>query len=234
MPRKPRMFMAGLPCHVVQRGNNRSVCFFEPENYMFYLDCLAQACEKYRVDLHAYVLMTNHVHLLMTPSDKFGISSVMQSVGRKYVQYVNRELIRSGTLFEGRFKASLVQEDSYLIACMRYIELNPVRANMVKTPEAYPWSSYHVNAGLKARKLLTAHSSYKALGRDVSSIAENYRSLFQAELDKSVVKLISNASTFNMPVGDSRFTQEIEVALGRAIGFAKRGRPRKLIKSKCE
>ena len=189
MPRKPRMFSAGVPCHVIQRGNNRSACFFETENNLFYLECLAQSCKRYKVDLHAYVLMTNHIHLLMTPSDEQGISAVMQSVGRRYVQYINKALCCSGTLFEGRFKASLIQADSYFISCMRYIELNPVRANMVTSPEDYLWSSYHVNVGLKPRKLLSPHLSYLALGKDMESV---------------------------------------ELALGRSIGFDKKGRPRKI------
>lgn len=227
MPRKPRMFGASVPCHVIQRGNNRSTCFFEPENYLFYLECLALSCQKYHVDLHAYVLMTNHVHLLMTPRDENGVSAVMQSVGRRYVQYINKALCRSGTLFEGRFKASLVQADSYFIACMRYIELNPVRANMVNHPQDYLWSSYHVNAGLKPRKLLSPHPSYLALGKDIPSVEVHYRSLFSLELEQSTVHTISNAAKFNMPFGDNRFKYEIELALGRNIGFDKRGRPSK-------
>lgn len=227
MPRKPRMFKAGVPCHVIQRGNNRSVCFFEPENYLFYLECLALACKKYHVALHAYVLMTNHVHLLMTPKDDSGISAVMQSIGRKYVQYINKALRRTGTLFEGRFKASLIQADRYLLACMRYIELNPVRAKMVKLPEDYLWSSYHVNTGLKPRKLLVAHPSYLALGNGTKNIEVQYRSLFLRELELSTINNISNAAKFNMPCGDNLFRQEIELALGRSIGFDKRGRPKK-------
>lgn len=228
MPRKPRMYSAGVPCHVIQRGNNRSTCFFEPENNLFYLDCLAHSCKKYHVDLHAYVLMTNHIHLLMTPNDENGISAVMQSVGRRYVQYINKALCRTGTLFEGRFKASLIQADSYFIACMRYIELNPVRANMVINPEEYHWSSYHVNAGLKPRKLLSPHLSYLALGKDIECVESNYRSLFSIELEQATINAISSAAKFNMPYGDNRFKKEIELALGRSIGFEKRGRPRKV------
>lgn len=226
MPRKPRMFRAGVPCHVIQRGNNRAVCFYEPENYLFYLECLALSCKKYHVDIHAYVLMTNHVHLLMTPSDEHGISAVMQSIGRKYVQYINKALLRSGTLFEGRFKASLIQEDSYFLACMRYIELNPVRANMVNHPEDYLWSSYHVNVGIKQRKLLKAHPSYLALDNNIQSVEVNYQSLFSCELEQATIHNISNAAKFNMPYGDKRFKQDIELALGRSIGFESRGRPR--------
>lgn len=226
MPRKPRMFRAGVPCHVIQRGNNRSVCFYEPENYLFYLECLAVSCQKYHVDLHAYVLMTNHIHLLMTPQDENGVSAVMQSIGRKYVQYINRALRRSGTLFEGRFKASLVQVDQYFLACMRYIELNPVRAKMVTHPKDYPWSSYHVNVGIKPRKLLSPHPSYLALGQCLDTCKAQYQAMFSNELDKATVTKISQAAKFNMPFGDNRFKKEIELALGRCIGFDKIGRPK--------
>ena len=124
MPRKPRMYLAGVPCHVIQRGNNRDACFYAEQDYQFYLDCLQDAGRRYRVAVHAYVLMTNHVHLLLTPKDTEGISRVMQSVGRRYVQYINFEYQRSGTLWEGRHKASLVQAEDYLFTCMRYIELD--------------------------------------------------------------------------------------------------------------
>ena len=142
MPRKQRMYLPGVPAHVVQRGNNRDACFFHEDDYRYYLAVLADELKRYRVSLHAYVLMTNHVHLLMTPTDETGISRVMQHVGRTYVLYINRTYRRTGTLWEGRHKASLVNAAEYLLSCYRDIELNPVRAGMVETPEAYPWSSY--------------------------------------------------------------------------------------------
>jgi len=128
MPRKPRMYIGGLPCHVIQRGNNRDACFYSDQDYQFYLYQLGEVCRRYSVQLHAYVLMTNHSHLLMTPKDEWGISRVMQSLGRCYVQYINKTYRRTGTLWEGRHKSSLVDADRYLLACYRYIELNPVRA----------------------------------------------------------------------------------------------------------
>ncbi len=142
MPRKPRVFLPSVPCHVISRGNNRSVCFFTDQDYCFYLECLYEACSKYGVILHAYVLMTNHVHLLLNPSDEIGIPKVMQSIGRRYVQYVNMRYRRTGTLFEGRYKSSVVDAEQYLFSCYRYIELNPVRAYMVEHPLDYRWSSY--------------------------------------------------------------------------------------------
>jgi putative transposase len=146
MARKPRIALAGYAQHVVQRGNNRQATFFAEADYRYYLDCLAEASAKYDCALHAYVLMTNHVHLLVTPNQTDGIARMMQSVGRRYVQYVNYCNKRSGTLWEGRYKASLVQSERYLLVCSRYIELNPVRAGMVTRPEAYRWSSYRANA----------------------------------------------------------------------------------------
>ena len=128
------MYLAGVPAHVIQRGNNRDACFFHEDDYRFYRQCLAEACRRYGVDLHAYVLMTNHTHLLMTPACPEGISRVMQSLGRRFVQYMNKTYRRTGTLWESRHKASLVDAERYLLACYRYIELNPVRAGMVEHP----------------------------------------------------------------------------------------------------
>jgi putative transposase len=133
MPRKARIYVAGVPCHVIQRGNNRSACFYADEDYLFYLDVLADACRRHKVALHAYVLMTNHAHFLMSPQDETGIPLVMQSLGRRYVQYINKTYRRSGTLWEGRYKASLVDVENYLLACYRYIEMNPVSAAMVRS-----------------------------------------------------------------------------------------------------
>ena len=225
MPRKPRMFVAGTPCHVIQRGNNRSVCFFEAQNYQFYLHCLKEACIRYDVALHAYVLMTNHVHLLMTPSEQTGVSRVMQSIGRRYVQYINSRYNRTGTLFEGRFKASLVQQDAYFLMCMRYIELNPVRANMVLTPAQYTWSSFHENTGMATRHLVRPHYVYLALASERTNVEQSYLSLFENEMTIKQVSEITNAWQFNMPYGSKRFLNEIELTLNRRIGFAKKGRP---------
>lgn len=148
MPRKARMYLPGVPCHVISRGNNRDACFYSDDDSLFYLTCLQGACQRYGVSLHAYVLMSNHVHLLMTPAREDGISKVMQSVGRRYVQYINMNYRRSGTLWEGRHKSSLVDAEDYVLACYRYIELNPVRAGMVEHPADYRWSSYRVMRGL--------------------------------------------------------------------------------------
>jgi len=228
MPRKPRMYIAGLPCHIIQRGNNRGACFFSDQDYRFYLSCLADACKRYYVAVHAYVLMTNHVHLLMTPEREGGISRVMQSLGRRYVQYVNLSYRRSGTLWEGRHKATLIQAENYLLTCYRYIELNPVRANMVNQPGDYRWSSYHCNAYGAPDPLVMPHEIYQSLAAAPRERQHCYRGLFDAMLDKHIIQAIRTAVNYSMPLGTSRFVAEIEAALGRSVGHGRRGRP------KCE
>ena len=163
MPRKPRFFLPGIPSHIIQRGNNRQPIFFADNDYRAYLRWLAEAARRWGCQVQAYVLMTNHVHLLVTTQAPESLSRMMQYVGRQYVPYVNAEYRRSGTLWEGRFKASLVQALAYLLTCYRYIELNPVRAAMFATPGDYPWSSYHCNALGHADALMVPHPEYRAL-----------------------------------------------------------------------
>jgi len=226
MPRKPRVYMAGVPCHVIQRGNNRQVCFFSDQDYHFYLECLKDACKRYKVNLHVYVLMTNHVHLLMSPDAAEGISRVMQSLGRRYVQYINYEYKRSGTLWEGRHKSSLVNAEEYLLKCYRYIELNPVRANMAEHPGEYKWSSYRANAYGEQDDLLKPHDTYLAIGNSDGERQEAYRELFSTSLDKQDIHAIRESSRFSMPLGNNRFKEQIEQALNVKLGQAKLGRPR--------
>jgi putative transposase len=146
MPRLPRYALVDVPQHVIQRGHNRQPVFFHQDDYSLYLQCLHDAAATYHSVIHAYVLMTNHVHVLMTPHQTDSLAKVMQSLGRRYVQYINTTYHRTGTLWEGRYRASLVEAEGYLLACYRYIELNPVRAGMVPKPAAYPWSSYRWHA----------------------------------------------------------------------------------------
>jgi len=226
MPRKPRVYMAGVPCHIIQRGNNRQACFFSEQDYQFYLECLSDACDRYNVSLHAYVLMTNHVHLLMTPNKADGISRVMQSLGRRYVQYVNFEYRRSGTLWEGRHKSSLVDAEDYLLKCYRYIEMNPVRACMVEHPSEYQWSSYRVNACGEPSEFVKPHSLYLAISEHSEERLASYRELFSTGIDQQEVHDIRQAVQFSVPLGSSRFSEQIEQALNIKLGQAKRGRPR--------
>ena len=183
MARKPRFNLPGIPQHVIQRGNNREPCFYAEQDYCRYLDDLIESSNKYQCQIHAYVLMTNHVHLLVTPLVEHGISSIMRTLGRRYVHYINKHYRRSGTLWEGRFKASLVNSDQYLLTCMRYIELNPVRARMVGHPGEYTWSSYHANAQCKNDPLIEPHTLYLSLGGSDESRRSTYRELFQHHID---------------------------------------------------
>jgi len=223
------MFLPDVPCHIISRGNNRNVCFFAEADYLFYLECLNDACIEYGAVVHAYVLMTNHVHLLITPSTVSSIPKVMQSVGRRYVQYINKTYSRSGTLWEGRYKASIVDAENYLLACYRYIELNLVRVNMVKQPIEYRWSSYALNCGVKPRKNLVMHQVYKRLGLNSEERYFAYRELFKIDLGKALVHNIQNASSFSMPLGNEEFKKQIENALERKLGYLKRGRPKSIL-----
>jgi putative transposase len=219
------MYLPGVPSHVVQRGNNRDVCFYCDDDYQFYLECLKQAARKYGVSIHAYVLMTNHVHLLLTPAQTESISRAMQSIGRRYVQYINFTYRRSGTLWEGRHKASLVDAESYLLSCYRYIELNPVRAGMVEHPGDYRWSSYRHHAYDEKNALISDHELFRRLGLNAEERRHHYRMLFNVDLDKDLLHTIRTAANFSMPLGNDRFKAQIEQALGRSVGQARRGKP---------
>jgi putative transposase len=221
------MYLPDVPCHVIQRGNNREATFFAEQDYQFYLECLTDASRRYGVSIHAYVLMTNHVHLLMTPDKIESISLTMQSLGRRYVQYVNKEYNRTGTLWESRHKASLVQAEKYLLSCCRYIELNPVRAGMVAHPAEYKWTSYRANAYGEPDPRIKPHRVYLAMGATEQERLESYRSLFSNELSGGELNTIRNAVRFSMPTGNGRFIEQIEKAHSRKLGQAKSGRPLK-------
>ncbi len=227
VPRKPRFFLPAVPVHVVQRGHSREPVFFEDSDYRAYLGWLTEAAERYRCAIHAYVLMTNHVHVLVTPHDREGVSRLMQYVGRRYVPYLNHTYGTSGSIWEGRYKASLIQDEAYLLTCMRYIELNPVRANMTATPGHYRWSSYRANAQDREDELLTPHPLYKSLGRTQASRQETYRALFKAHIDDADLKDIRAAWQTGTPLGNDYFKEKIERKLKTKVGQARRGRPSK-------
>ena len=225
MPRQPRLYLPGVPVHIVQRGNNRQPCFFGKQDNDCYLQQAQEAQNKTGLQIHTFVLMTNHVHLLVTPPEKETISLFMQSLGRRYVAYINTTYQRTGTLWEGRHKGSIVDQDNYLLACYRYIEMNPVRAGMVDHPGDYPWSGYKVNAGLKHHPLITPHPLYLALGRNKNERFSNYQGLFQSRLESDVQNRIDTSSQTSIPLGNDRFRESIEAALGRRVNTGKRGRP---------
>jgi len=228
MPRRPRIKLAGIPQHVVQRGVNREPCFFAEEDYHCYLHWLFEAAADWRCSVHAYVLMTNHVHLLVTPETPDGLAKLMQSVGRRYVQYVNRFYKRSGTLWEGRFKSSLVQTEEYLLLCQRYIELNPVRAGMVNDPAQYRWSSYQHHALGQTDQRLQHHPLYLALGKNEEIRNAAYRDLFRYELDEAAISDLRLALAQGQPLGSERFKDEMSAATGVRRTQTRRGRPVKL------
>jgi putative transposase len=227
MPRRARLRLAGRALHLIQRGNNRTACFNAEEDYALYLHHLAEQAEKFGCAVHAYVLMTNHVHLLLTPLTADAPSLLMKHLGQRYVQYINRTYRRSGTLWEGRFRSSIVQDQHYLLRCQRYIELNPVRANMVQHPRDYPWSSYCANAEARPSKLLTPHDEYLALGSHDEQRRAAYRALFQFALDPRSVKEIRLAVNGGFALGGTRFKAEIAAALACRVERGIAGRPTK-------
>ena len=178
MPRIARLALPGVPLHVVQRGNNRQPCFFQTADYQLYLESVFACAMRYKVAVHAYVLMTNHVHLLLTPAEKWGVSRMMQLLGATYVSKINSTYRRTGSLWEGRYKSSLIRTDRYLFACYRYIELNPVRAGMAHSPEKYRWSSYRTNAMGWGNGVITPHRIWTDLGADLQERCAAYKRLF--------------------------------------------------------
>ena len=211
--------------HIIQRGNNRQACFFADEDYRFYLDWLKDYASKTDCQIHAYILMTNHVHLLVSSHSGGSIGALMKALGQRYVQYANRTYRRTGSLWEGRYRSCLTQEESYLLACQRYIELNPLRAGMVDHPADYRWSSYRVNAQGEESPLITPHSLYLALDATPAARQAAYRELFRHELEPRMVDAIRQATNGNFALGDWRFGEEITWALGKRATPGKSGRP---------
>ena len=230
MPRRARLTLPNVPMHVIQRGNNRQACFYADEDYRFYLDWLTEYASKTGCRVHAYVLMTNHVHLLVSADGGDGVGALMKALGQRYVQYANRTYRRSGSLWEGRFRSCLTQEASYLLACQRYIELNPVRAEMVVHPADYRWSSYRVNAQGEESPLIVPHLLYEALGGTREARQAAYRELFRHELEPGLVDAIRKATNGNFALGNARFGEQIALALGRRALPGRSGRPRKVEK----
>ena len=226
MPRQPRYALPNIPQHVIQRGNNRQPVFFDATDYRVYLDCVRVAAEQSATDVHAYVLMTNHVHLLVTPRQVNGVAKIMQSIGRRYVYYINTTYQRTGTLWEGRYKACLVEAEPYFFTCSRYIELNPVRAGMVADPAAYPWSSYQWHASGETDRVVTDHELYRALGRTPQERQSAYRALFQRTLEEGEIQKIRSTLHQCRVLGTERFQDTMERVLSRRVRSGKAGRPR--------
>jgi putative transposase len=228
MPRQPRLDLAHVPQHIVQRGNDWQPCFFETADFERYRAELREISMREGCAVHAYVLMTNHVHLLMTPTATGQIARVLQALGRRFVRHINDRYHRTGTLWEGRYKACLVDTDEYLLRCYRYIELNPVRAGMVSRPEDYPWSSYRFNARGEPDPLVHPHAIYGSLGSHASTRQTAYRSLVGQVLPEDpdiddIRRHLQQQHAFGSP----RFRAAVEAQLGRLAGPARIGRPPK-------
>ena len=228
MPRKQRFFVPGVPVHVIQRGHNRSAIFFDDLDYLEYLRCLKQAADICGCEIHAYALMTNHVHLLLTPGRTDSVPRLFQSLGRHYVRHINETYQRQGGLWDGRYKCSLIESQAYLLSCMRYIEMNPVRAGMVDHPAKYRWSSYAANALGTDNAILTAQAEYTALAQLPENRQSAYRSLFDRVTNFDELTLFREALQTGTPLGNEKFKAEIEAVLDLKVGYARRGRPKKI------
>jgi putative transposase len=216
MARPPRIDIAGMPQHLVVRGNNRCDLFVDDHDRMLFLKYLQEAIAVTACEIHAYVLMTNHVHLLASPTQSGGLSRMVQAVGRRFSRYANRRQQRTGTLFEGRFRASLVQTERYFLACMRYIELNPVRAGLAKHPAELGWSSYPQNASGLPSGIISPHPEYLRLGPGAESRGAAYRALCEEALPQEVVAQIRASASTSALLGDIAFQRSIKGDGGNA------------------
>jgi len=226
LPRRARLRAAGIALHAIQRGNNRCACFHATEDYAYYLEQLYRFANHFACAIHAYVLMTNHVHLLLTPEDADGASLLMKYLGQCYAQQLNRKYRRTGTLWEGRYKSCLVQSDTYVLACYRYIELNPVRAGMVGHPDEYRWSSYAANSGRIPLDKLRPHPEYLALGASGATRHSAYRAMVAEGVEPAVTRAIRESTSGNVALGNARFQAMIEAMLDTRARRGIPGRPR--------
>jgi len=227
MPRRNRLVVENIPLHIIQRGNNRNKCFFDDFDYQVYLMLLKASSVIANCHVHAYVLMSNHVHILVTPEGKESPAKMMKMVGEQYVQYVNRRYDRVGTLWQGRYRSCLIGDDTYFLVCQRYIELNPVRAGMVSHPSQYRWSSHACNAYGNADLLIRAHSIYEGLGRNDVARRSAYRKLFDECLSEQEVEGIRASTNNNFSFGSSEFQCRLEESLGHPVRPGIGGRPSK-------
>lgn len=214
MPRPLRLILPGVAVHVIQRGHNRVACFRHEADYLVYLSHLRELSVKHACAVHAYCLMTNHVHLLMTPAAADACTGLMRDLGQRYVQYFNRRYERTGTLWEGRFRSCVAESARYVLACYRYIELNPVRAGMVSHPLAYLWSSYAANGGLRADPFLSPHAEFLALSAADGERRSSYRALFEQEIDAQLLQVIRDATNGGYPLAGEVFKTSVIEPLG--------------------
>ena len=225
MARLSRLTLPGHPHHVIQRGNNRQAIFASTDDYQTMLDLLDENARKFSVAIHAYVLMGNHFHLLATPDTADGLPQMMQAVGRRYVRYFNDRQKRTGTLWEGRYKSTLIQTERYLLACMAYIDLNPVRANMVIQAKDYPWSSHAHYVGLRTDKLLTPHALVWELGNTPFAREAAYAELVQAGISAGQQKALTDSALRGWALGGPEFVENLQKKTTRRLSKGTAGRP---------
>ena len=225
MARLPRLTLPGYPHHVIQRGNNRQPIFASVADYQVLLDLLDENARKFHVALHAYVLMSNHFHLLATPATTDGLPQMMQAVGRRYVRYFNDSQKRTGTLWEGRYKSTLIQTDRYLLACMAYMDLNPVRAGLVPGPQDYPWSSYGHFTGQRIDKLVTPHPLVWALGNTPFAREAAYAQLVLSGISPMQQTALTQATLSGWALGEPDFVADLQKRTQRRVSKSAAGRP---------
>ncbi len=225
MARLPRLSLAGYAHHLIQRGNNRQAVFANDADRRFFLGLLAEHAKQWEVAVHSYVLMDNHFHLLATPSTDDGLAKMMQAVGRRYVRYFNDRHKRTGTLWEGRFKSCLIESERYLLACMAYIDLNPVRAGMVAQPGAYDWSSYANHTGERQEPWLTPHPLYWELGNTPFAREMAYANLVQSGIASVQQAALTDATLRGWALGEPEFVADLQKHTSRRVSKSKAGRP---------
>ena len=225
MARLPRLTVTGYPHHVILRGNDRQDIFRNTADYQRMLDLFEQHSREQGVDIHAYVLMTNHLHLLLTPQKEQGLPKMMQAVGRSYVQIFNKVHGRTGTLWEGRYRSTLIQTERYLLACMAYIDLNPVRATMVAQPEDYVWSSYGHYAGRRHDRLITPHALYWGLGNTPFAREVAYAEMVHAGIQADQQRALTDATLSGWALGDAKFIAGLKAQTPRRLSKDRAGRP---------
>jgi putative transposase len=228
MARQPRLILPNQPHLIIQRGNDNQLIFRDDEDHRRFLEWLRESAKFYRVAIHAYVLMPNHLHVLATPSDEDGLAAMMQKVGRLYVPWFNNKYGRSGTLFQGRFRTSVIDPDAYFLACIRYIELNPLRSQLAFEPLDYPWSSYAHHAGVRPDPLITDHAKYWELGNTPFQREAAFIELAQQGMSGQELDTINAAVLKGAPLGSHEFKVALEHKTRRQILPAKRGRPFKV------
>jgi putative transposase len=227
MARLPRLALTGHVHHVILRGNNRQDIFMSVNDREFMLGLLSEEAKQHGVDVHAYVLMNNHIHLLLTPRRDLALSRMMQAIGRRYVQSFNRQHGRTGTLWEGRYRSTVIQAERYLLACMVYMDLNPVRAGMVAAPAEHPWSSHAHYAGRHVDKCITPHAVCWRLGNTPFAREAAYTELVRAGLASSQIGAITHATLSGWALGDGSFLGGLQQTTTRRLSQSHPGRPPK-------